>query len=498
MTDSNRLRLTYVEEVTLGTTPNTPRMRTARITGESLAWAPTTVQSEELRADRMNSDPIKINEANSGGINGELSFPVDGSVLSSWFKSLMCSTWSNTPVRDNDGAADSVITGVAASSDTYTVLTGAAFVAGHLVLASGFTNAGNNGLFRAESGSGATSLVVPSSPGLTDEAAPPAAARLKVVGLMGASGDVTALADGLGSTSLDFTTLGLVVGQWIKIGGAADATTFGFLVTAGAVARRNAWARVAATPTATKLTLDNLPSGWTTDSGTSKTIQCFFGDQIKNGVATYGGTIERGFMGQTVPTYIIQRGMVAGEAQFNFTTEAVATYSFTFTGLNGESTTTSLDASPDDAPTNAVMAAAVNVGRIAENGSCLGSPNWMQSLQISVNNNLRAINALECGEAVGPVGIGKGGFDVTVNAPTYFGSDALLTKLFAGTATNINCRIAKDNQALIYALPRIIFTEGSPQAGGKNQDVMLPLVGMASKDPLTSAQLIIDRLEYWV
>lgn len=497
MTDSNRLRLTYVEEATLGTTPTTPRMRMARVTGETLAHAPTFVMSEEIRPDRMNSDPIKVNETNTGAINGELSFPVDGSPLSSWFKSLMCSAWQNMPVRDNDGAADSVITDVDADTDTFTVTTGAAFVVGHLVRATGFGEAGNNGLFRAETGSNATALVVPSSPGLTDEAAPAAAARLKVVGFMGADADITALADGLGSTALNFTTLGLAVGQWIKIGGAAEATTFAFLVTAGAVARRNAWARITAIA-ATKLTLDNLPSGWTTDSGTSKTIQVFVGDQIKNGTATYGGTIERGFMGQAVPTYVIQRGMVAGQAQFNFTTEAVATWSFTFTGLSGEQTTTSLDAAPDAAPGNPVMAAAVNVGRIAENGSCLSSPNWMQSLQIQVNNNLRPINAITCGETIGPVDIGKGAFDVTVNAPTYFGSNALLSKLFAGTATNINARIAKENQALIFALPRITFTEGSPSAGGRNQDVTLPLVGSASHDSLTDAHLIIDRFEYCV
>ncbi|TIU92904.1 MAG: hypothetical protein E5W09_27150, partial [Mesorhizobium sp.] len=68
--DSNRTRMTVVEEVTLGITPVTPRMRTARFTGETLAFRPTFVTSEEIRDDRMNSDPIKIGETNSGPING--------------------------------------------------------------------------------------------------------------------------------------------------------------------------------------------------------------------------------------------------------------------------------------------------------------------------------------------------------------------------------------------------------------------------------------------
>lgn len=495
MTDSNRTRMTTVEEVTLGTTPVTPRMRTARFTGETLAFRPTFVTSEEIRDDRMNSDPIKVNESNSGPVNGELSFPVDETALSIWLKSLMCSDWLNTPFRDNDGVADSVITNLADTTDVATVTTGAAFVVGQLVRFSGFTNAANNGVFRCTTGSATVPAFL--GAGFVAEAAPPAAARMKTVGFMGAAADITALADGLGSTLLDFTTLGLRVGQWVKVGGAADASTFAFLVTAGAVARRNAWARIIAIA-ATKLTLDNLPAGWTTDVGTGKTIQVFFGDQIKNGVDTKSCTIERGFMGQAVPTYIAQRGMVAGEGQFNFTTEDKARYTLTFSGMSGQASTTSLDATPDAATTNAVMAAAVNVGRIAENGVCLGSPNWMQSLQISVNNNLRMINALDCDETIGPVDIGKGSFDVTINAPTYFGSDALLTKLFAGTPTNINTRIAKNNQAIIFAIPRITFTDGSPSATAKNTDAILPLTGMASKDELTSAHLIIDRLEYYV
>lgn len=39
MTSSNLVRVTAVREVTPGTTPASPRMRTVRITGESLNYA---------------------------------------------------------------------------------------------------------------------------------------------------------------------------------------------------------------------------------------------------------------------------------------------------------------------------------------------------------------------------------------------------------------------------------------------------------------------------
>lgn len=313
--DTNRVRMTLVRETALGETPApTPRMRAHRFTGEGLQFTPSFVQSEEIRDDRMNSDPTKVNETNQGPINGELSYPVDQSPLSCLLESLFFNTWRNTPQRDNDGTAGGVISDLAASTGVITVAAGAAFAAGHLVRLTGFEAAGNNGLFKLTTGSATVPAV--GAGVLVDDAAPAAAARVKVVGFEGAAGDVTALADGLGSTALDFTTLGLAVGQWVKIGGTGANYRF-------AAEQLNGWARIIAIA-ANKLTLDNLPTGWATNSGAGKTLRVFFGDTIKNGVTTISHTIERGWMGQSVPTYIIQRGMVTGQGEFSFQTEAVA------------------------------------------------------------------------------------------------------------------------------------------------------------------------------
>ncbi|TPJ60823.1 phage tail tube protein [Mesorhizobium sp. B2-6-1] len=485
MTDSNRLRLTTVRESSLGVTPVTPRMRTMRITGEGLKYEPQFVQSAELRSDRMNADPIKINEQNSGPVNFEFSYPVQDGSLADFMQSMMFNPWVNTPTRDNDGTADSVITALTGTTDVVTCTTGPAFAAGQIARFSGFATGANNGVFKCTTG-GATAPAFLGA-GFVTEAAPPAAARIKVVGFQGASGDVTALADGLGSTALDFTTLGLVPGQWVKIGGIAAGDKF-------AAAVCNGWARTSGAITATKIPLDNLPVGWTTDDGSGKTIKVWFGDQIKNGVTMTSQTIERGFMGQAVPTYIAQRGMVVGQASFNWTTEQVISGSFTMNGLTGEQGTTPLDASPDAETTNRIMAANVDVGRIAESGASVGSPNWIRALTMNVNNNLRMKTAVG---NIGSVDIGVGELAIDVTLETYFGDNALLTKLLAGTVGNLNCRTAKDGQAVVMALPRLTFTGGAPSAGGKNQDVTMALAGMVSKDALTAASLIWDRFEYF-
>ncbi len=486
MTDSNRVQLAGVRESTIGTTPTTPRMRKMRFTGEGLLFRPDFVTSDEIRDDRMTADPIKVGETNSGPINFEWHYPVDGGMLSTSLASVFMNEWANTPTRDNDGTADSVITDVADTTDVVTMTTGAAFVAGHLVRFTGFAVAGNNGVWKCTTGSATVPAFL--GAGFTAESAPPAAARMKTVGFQGASGDITATATGLGSTALDFTTLGLAIGQWIKIGGTAAGDRF-------ATAALNTWARITAIA-ADALTLDNLPAGWTTDSGAGKTLKVWFGDQIKNGVAKIAQTIERGFLGQDTPTYVAQAGMIAGQITVNIPKKQKITASIEFLGMSGTQGTSPLDATPDAAPSIAaypVMAGSANVGRIAENGAALSSPNWADSVTYTVNNNLRLI---EAADNVGAVAHGVGECTVTVALNSYFGSNALYAKLLAGTPTNVNTRVTKNNQATIWAVPRLTATDGNPNAQGKNQDVMLPLQLGASRDDLTAAHVILDRLEY--
>jgi hypothetical protein len=486
MTSANRVQLAVVREVTPGTTPTTPRMRKARITGESLSFAPEYVDPDEIRDDRMLGDPIKVMQASAGGVNFDLAYPDDGSPMSEFYRSGFFSAWVNTPTFDNDGTADSVITAVTDSSDTFTVASGgAAVVAGHLVRATGFTNAANNQVFRAASSTGTT--IVGASLTLTDESAPPAAAKLKVVGFQGASGDITATSTGLGSTTLDFTTLGLAVGQWIKIGGTATGDKF-------ATAALNDWARITAIA-ATALTLDHLPAAWTTDAGTGKTLKVWFGDYIRNGTTATSLTLERGFLGQAVPTYIVNTGMQVGELQHTITSRQKITGSATFTGMGGSQSTTPLDASPDAVTTGLVMAANANVGRLYENGSRLTSPNWAMEVAFTINNNLRTNEAVD---EASPVAVREGECTVTGTVNTYFGDNSMLAKFYAGTTSSLASRVDKNGQGLVFAFPRVTYrSEGNPNATGKNTDVMLQLGWQASKDTLIGVHATLDRLPYF-
>lgn len=491
MTSSNRTQVVSVKEVTVGTTPSSPRMRARRTSGEGLKWVPTFEDSGEIRADGMNAPPIKTGEDSNGDIKFELSYPVAGSPLETDIESAMHNAFANTPVRDNDGTADSVITALATTGTIATVTTGPAFAVGHLVRFTGFGIAGNNGVFRTTTASATVPAFVGS--GITDETVPPAAARMKVVGFAGVAGDITATATGLASTTLDFTTLGLIPGQWLKLGGTAAGDKFAI------TPANNDWARISGPITATAIPLDNRPSGWGVDAGTGKTIKVWFGDQVKNGTTQIGQSIEKGFLGQAVPTYIAQPGMVVSKLSMDWTAKTKITGDVTYMGMTGAAQgTVPLDAAPDAATSLTsypVMACSANVGRIGEAGAALTAPNFVKSLAFSIDNTLTAIDDIT---TIGAAGIGSHSRNVTGTLNTYFGDNTLLTKYFAGALTSINARVAKGNMAVIVQFPQVTYnSDGSPNAGAMNQDVMLNLGFKASKDEtVTNAMVLMDRLEY--
>jgi hypothetical protein len=486
MASSNRVQVALVRESVAGTTPTTPRMRKARMTGESLSFAPEFTDSDEIRDDRMKGDPILQMVASGGGINVEVSYPDDGSPFSEIIQSAFMNAWANTPTRFNDGAAASAITAVTGATGVVAVgATGGAFVANHLVRATGFGVAANNGIFKCTTSSATVPAFLGQS--MADEPAPAAAARLKVVGIVGATGDITATAGGLACTALNFTDFPeLAVGKWIKVGGTAAGDKF-------ATAPNNTYARITAVA-AKALTLDNLPATWGVDTGAGKTIKIWFGDQIKNGVTPFTMTIERGFLDQAIPVYIVNTGMQVNTMQFSMASRAKVTCQVTFTGMGGSEGTVPLDASPDAITTGAVMAGNANVARLAEAGAQLASPNWAKSFEFTINNNLRTNDAVD---STSPIGVKEGECDVRGKTDTYFGSDTLLQKFYGNTPTSANSRITKNGQTLIFQAPRITYNGGgTPNASGKNQDVMLPLDWGASQDTATSAQILLDRLEY--
>lgn len=485
MTSANLVQLAYVAESTWGTTPTTPQMNLLRFTSESLNFDIDYVTSTEITPSRQPIDVVNVGYRASGSINFELS----SSTFDDFMASVACSPWTNMPVIIN-ATADTEITGVTDSDDTFAVASGGgSFVAGHILRTTGFTNAANNSIFRVSSSTSST-VVVGGTPTLTNESAPPAGAKMQVIGFQGASGDITASSTGLASTTLDFTTLGLVVGQWVKIGGSATGDKF-------ATAALNGWARITAVA-AHALTLDNRPTGWTTDAGASKTIKVWCGDYIRIGTSSNlvqkSFSIEKGFLGQVTPNYVVYAGMVVGQMTLTFRPGAILTGSMEFMGKAASISTTALDATPTAVTATDVLNSVSDVGVIAEGGSRVASPNYVQEFSCNIVNTL--IQRTGVGNA-GLVGIGHGRELVTGKLSTYFGDATQYTKFINDTESSIACQVGTDGAGYMFTVPRMKFSASTIVAGGADQDVLADGTYSALYDTTTATSLQVDRLAYY-
>jgi hypothetical protein len=137
------------------------------------------------------------------------------------------------------------------------------------------------------------------------------------------------------------------------------------------------------------------PFGLDVDAGAAKTIKVWFGDQIRNGTTATSLSIEKGFLDQTTPTYIVNTGMQVNQFSLSMQSRQKITGSFAFMGMGGSQSTTTLDASPDAATTGAILAAQCACRARRGSGVTLGSPNWARQLDFQIANNLRAIEAVD-------------------------------------------------------------------------------------------------------
>lgn len=486
MSDANRTAVRFIEESTFATTPASPAFQELRYNSSSLAYSPKTVISDEIRSDRQISDVTLVGYETSGDIATELSY----GNLDPLMRGAFFSDWVLTPERTNV-TADSIITDVAAATGIVTVTTGDAFATGMLVKASGFTNSANNGVFVSTGGS-ATTAVFGAGASMTNETAPPAGARLKVVGAQAGSADVAAVispANRLTSTTLNWTTLGLAVGMWVKIGGTTSGQKF-------ATAANNGWARISAIA-ATYIEFDSVPSGWSADAGTGKTIRVFWGDYMRNGTTERSFTIEQAYEGLAVPEYEYYTGMEVSNMSFEMNSQDIMKAGMSFMGSQATiGTTRFASATTVATTTNDVLNTSNHVGSIREGGSAVSGPNYVTAVKFSIDNNLRMQNAI--GQA-GAVGIGVGRANISGSMSTYFGSSSLLSKLRNNTATSYDFRLndPSGTKAYIFDMPRIKFSGGNPEVSGVDTDIMIELGFTAIRHSTLGYTIQVQRVEYY-
>lgn len=471
---SNSTSLSFAEESSLKTLPGSPVWYGLEPNSYSaFGGTISTVSREPITVGRQSRKGTVTDLEVSAGWNQDLTF----SNLTRLFQGFFFADAREKMGTQNLGSAAITITSATASSDTYAAASGLdGFDPGHIVLASGFTKSANNGLKVVASAS-AAALVVGN--GLADET-PTASAKIEAVGFQFAAGDLTVTVTGgqifLGVTAADFTTLGLIPGEWVFIGGDSAGTVFATCP--------SGFARIK-TVAAKQIELDDTTSTFATDTGAAKTIQMFFGKVIKNEntcalIKRRSYQLERQLSctgGDVQSEYVV--GAIPNELNINTPANDKASVDMTFVGcdvehrtaLEGVKAGTRVAQAAEDAinTSSDIYRIKMNIVGTSPNPSPLFA--YVSDLSLSVANGVTPTKAIG---VLGAFDASTGNFAVSGSVTAFFTDVAAVAAIRANSDVALNAIFAKDNKGLIFDLPLLGLSNGQLQVE-KDQPIKIPV-----------------------
>lgn len=370
----------------------------------------------------------------------------------------------------------------AVSATAYTVDDETGIAAGHLVFASGFGIAGNNGL-KLVIGTDAGAI---QCAGLSVEAAPPQGARLSLVGIQASSGDLSvSKAPGalpvLATAALDFAALGLIPGEWLYVGGDLAIDAF-------AVPGNNGFMRVRSVA-AKSLVIDQAYSVLNTDDGAGKTVRLFFGSVLKNELGALikrrSYQIERNLgapdtaqPGQFQAEYL--KGAVPEEFTLNVEQADKINVDMSFIAIDNEQRPSSVglkagirepliesDAFNTSSDFSAIRLAVIDPAN--PNPGALFA--YMTEFSLTINNNLTVNKAIG---VLGGFDVTAGTFEVSAEATAYFATVEAIQAVRENADVNFFMAVAKQNAGFIMDLPLIALGNARLEIE-QDEPIMLPL-----------------------
>jgi hypothetical protein len=137
VSSSNLVRLSFIEESSLGVTPGVGNFSTARFTSESFSGTPGTTESQQIRSDRMSSGQVVTSMEVGGELNFELAKDSD---FDKFLASVMMSTWTTSATVTVDVDIDATAKTITRASGDFN----SDVEVGDILTLAGFTNAENN------------------------------------------------------------------------------------------------------------------------------------------------------------------------------------------------------------------------------------------------------------------------------------------------------------------------------------------------------------------
>jgi len=360
----------------------------------------------------------------------------------------------------------------------------AAIPANTLVYARGFSITANNGLKVVIAGSTTTATLI--STALTDETpAGVSGASLEIAGRRAATSDLAIVVTGstavLSSTVLNFTTLGLLVGQMIHVGGLLAANQFsaGF-----------GFARVTSIA-ANALGLDHLDSTLATDPGTGDTVDLLFGRFLRNVDVDDPLFLERYFQFELalpdlaagdVDAFYYSLGNLSNKVTFKLAVADKATVTFGFVGADTSNPTTTRKTNAST-PVQPVATEALNcssdVGRLRVfRIDQTGLTTCFTSADLSLDNQ---VSPEKCIGTLGATFLNTGNLLVDLDAEVLLTSDLVIAAIRDNETVGFDTILSNSESAIAIDIPSLTLGDGSLSLP-RNESVKINLAGEAFKD----------------
>lgn len=368
------------------------------------------------------------------------------------------------------------------------------FNAGELVLASGFNVVANNGLKTVVSMAGGALVV---GDGLVDEAAPPTTAALQTVGFQFDADEIDVVMNGglvrLTADTFDMTTLGIIPGEWIFVGGSAVGNRF---------ANSFGFARVSVI-TEEYLQLDKVQwENAAAESGAGKSLQIFFGSILRDEVdpdliifkpVQLERTLGKDVNG-TMSEYLI--GGACNELTLNVSQASICTADMTFvacevehrTGLQGLKTGARPLLNLDTDAFNTTNNLARLKMSVIDPVTATPVPLFDDATDatITINNNMSANKALG---RLGAIGVTAGTFEVGGEMTVYFTDVAGPQAVRSNADVTVDYIFVEGNAGMVWDIPLLALGGGNIQVE-QNQAITMPLETNAAESAFGHTLLV--------
>lgn len=486
---TNNTSLAYAIESSLGVLPGSPTWRQLE---------PNTISRFGTETTKVSRAPISKNRQRKKGtltdVDSGVEFEADltRSSCRDFFEGFVFANFTEVLV----------FTPTAVTSTGYTVAADGDLAQNTLIYARGFEQSANNGLKVVGASSTGTEI---KTSGLTADASVPTNVEVAVAGVQGTAGDLEIDSAGdLISTTLNFTTLGLTVGQVIYIGGGSASTRFFETANTG-------FARITAIA-ANKLTLDKKATTFVEDDGTDDnnggtglTIQIFFGQFLRNVSVDDADYLERSFQfegalpdlgGVGTDEYEYAKGNYCNTLAFDLPLTDKATVTFGFIGTDTEVPTTSrkTNASAAIAPNSTTAfntsadIARLRITEVDETGLTTD----FKSLKMTLNNNVSPEKVLA---TLGAKYMNAGIFEVNLEAQLIFTDSEVISAIRNNDTVTMDFSLKNQDGGVFVDIPALTLGGGDKEYP-VNESVLINVTSEAFEDPTLGTSIGISMFPY--